>query len=344
MTVKRKIKIFIIDDSLLFRETLAKELSADTSLEVVGKASDPFDAKDKVIDLKPDVLILDVEMPRMNGIEFLKRLMPQYPLPVVVVSAASKNVFESLKAGAVDFVAKPDVKAEGEFKRFISEIKIKVKIASTAKVGNEKRAKANNNVLKVDKKTDDYIIAIGASTGGTEAIFNVIKDLPKDIPGIVIVQHMPPVFTKMYSERLNNSCNLEVKEAQDGDLISKGRVLIAPGDFQMSILKDNNGYFVRCRKGEKVSGHCPSVDVLFNSVAKIARNRSLGVILTGMGADGAKGLLEMRKQGSHTIGQDEKSCVVYGMPMVAYNIGAVEKQVPLEKISAAIVEGVKKFA
>lgn len=344
MRVNRKTKVFIVDDSLLFRETLSKELSMDNSLDVVGTASNPFDAKDKIIDTQPDVLILDVEMPRMNGIEFLKRLMPQYPLPVVVVSAASKNVFESLKAGAVDFVAKPDAKSEGEFKRFISEITIKVKIASTAKVGNAKKPEVSRNVSRVGKPTDDYLIAIGASTGGTEAILNVIKALPTDIPGIVIVQHMPPVFTKMYSERLNNSCALEVKEAQDGDIVSRGRVLIAPGDFQMSVLKDTNGYFVKCKKGEKVSGHCPSVDVLFNSVAKVAKNRAMGVILTGMGADGAKGLLEMRRHGAHTIGQDEKSCVVYGMPMVAYNLGAVVNQVPLEHISSNIVEGVKKFA
>jgi two-component system, chemotaxis family, protein-glutamate methylesterase/glutaminase len=343
MTTRRKTKVLVVDDSLLFREVVSDELSKDVALEIVGKAANPFEAKDLILALHPDVMILDVEMPRMNGIEFLKKLMPQYPIPVVVVSSISKNVFESLNAGAVDFVSKPSGSSDGEFKRFISELNIKTKIASTAKVGAYKKTAVVQKISQLGKNAEDVLIAIGASTGGTEAIFSVIKELPKDMPGIVIVQHMPPVFTKMYAERLNNSCALHVKEAQDGDVVSRGKVLIAPGDFQMKVFKDKSGYFVKCQKGEKVSGHCPSVDVLFHSVAEKAKNRAIGVILTGMGADGAKGLLEMKKVGACTLGQDEKSCVVYGMPMVAYNIGAVEEQTSLENIPSMIVEKLKIF-
>ena len=180
------------------------------------------------------------------------------------------------------------------------------------------------------------ILAIGASTGGTEAIYSVITALPRDMPGILIVQHMPPVFTKLYADRLNNSCKLEVKEAQDGDIVKPGRVLVAAGDFHMRLAKGPSGYYVKCAQSERVNGHCPSVDVLFDSVAEVAKGKAIGVILTGMGADGAKGLLNMRKQGAYTIGQDEKTSTVYGMPMVAYNIGGVEKQLPLDKIAQEI--------
>jgi two-component system chemotaxis response regulator CheB len=344
MTTRRKTKVLVVDDSLLFREVVSDALSKDGALEIVGKAANPFEAKDMILGLHPDVMILDVEMPRMNGIEFLRKLMPQYPIPVVVVSALASNVFESLNAGAVDFVSKPSGSEDGEFKSFISELIVKTKIASTAKVGAYKKTAPVQKISQLGKNADDVLIAIGASTGGTEAIYSVIKELPKDMPGIVIVQHMPPVFTKMYADRLNNTCTLHVKEAQDGDVVSRGEVLIAPGDFQMRVFKDKSGYFVKCQKGEKVSGHSPSVDVLFHSVAEKAKNRAIGVILTGMGADGAKGLLEMKKAGACTLGQDEKSCVVYGMPMVAYNIGAVQEQGSLVNIPSMIVEKLKKFS
>jgi two-component system, chemotaxis family, protein-glutamate methylesterase/glutaminase len=344
MTTRRKTKVLVVDDSLLFREVVSDELSKDGALEIVGKAANPFEAKDLILALHPDVMILDLEMPRMNGIEFLKKLMPQYPIPVVVVvSSVSKNVFQSLNAGAVDFVSKPSGSSDGEFKRFISELNIKTKIASTAKVDAYKKTAVMQKISQLGKNAEDVLIAICASTGGTEAIFSVIRELPKNLPGIVIVQYMPPVFTKIYAERLNNSCALHVKEAQDGDVVSRGKVLIAPRDLQMKVFKEKSGYFVKCQQGEKVSGHCPSVDVLFHSVAEKAKNRAIGVILTGMGADGAKGLLEMKKVGACTLGQDEKSCVVYGMPMVAYNIGAVEEQTSLENIPSMIVEKLKKF-
>lgn len=338
MKVRKKIKVLIVDDSLLFRETLAREISKDNGVEVVGTASDPYIARDMILKLNPDVLTLDVEMPKMNGIEFLKKLMPQYPLPVIVVSSSSKNVLDALDAGAVEFVTKPEMSRSGGMTSFINELIIKIKIASTAKVGNLKKEYTPQNLVSsTGMSMKDMVIAIGASTGGTEAIFSVVSTLPRDMPPILVVQHMPPVFTKLYAERLNNSCKLEVKEAEDGDALKPGRVLIAPGDAQMRLVKKPTGYFVRCSKEEKVSGHCPSVDVLFDSVAESAGKKSIGVILTGMGKDGAKGLLNMKKKEAYTIGQDEKTSIVYGMPMVAFNIGAVEKQLPLEKISEELV-------
>jgi two-component system chemotaxis response regulator CheB len=334
---KRKIKVLIVDDSLLFREALANGIAQDAAIEVVGTASDPYIARDKILELEPDVLTLDVEMPRMSGIEFLKRLMPQYPIPVVVVSAVSDNVFNALNAGAVDFVTKPNTKSQLSMRSFINELIIKIKIASTAKVGRWKIEEKNIREVAAKKGCEtSKILAIGASTGGTEAIYSFLKDMPKDIPGTVIVQHMPPVFTRMYAERLNNSCPMEVKEAENGDKVFPGRVLIAPGDYHMRIKKAGNMYVVECFKGEKVNGHCPSVDVLFESVAKVVGKNAIGVILTGMGGDGAKGLLSMRKNGARTIGQDKQSCVVYGMPKVAYDIGAVEKQVSLDSIPQTV--------
>ncbi len=332
-----KIKVLVVEDSLLFRETLAKEIARDVVIEVVGTAKDVFEASKKIIELKPDVVTLDIELPRMDGIAFLKKLMPQYPVPVVVISSIGGKVFDALDAGAVDFVTKPEVFRAGTLESFIREIITKIKIASTAKVGNLKRTdEVDSSASSITSDTAKKIVAIGASTGGTEAIYSIIKTLPKNTPGILIVQHMPAVFTRLYAERLNNSCAPEVKEAENGDAIRPGRVLIAPGDYHMRLEKGPSGLYVTCAAGEKVSGHCPSVDVLFHSVAKVAKDSSIGVILTGMGKDGAEGLLEMRKQGAYTIGQDEASSVVYGMPMVAYNIGAVSKQLPLDQIAGEI--------
>ena len=330
----KKIKVLVIDDSLMVREMVAKGLANDDGIEVLGTASDAFVARDKILQLEPDVLTLDVEMPRMNGIEFLKKLMPQYPLPVVMVSAVSDHVFDALNAGAVDFVVKPDTKGEKSFDSFINELIIKIKIASMAKVGHLKKDYIGTELTRgVGATSNNVMIAIGASTGGTEAIYEIIRALPRDMPGIVVVQHMPPVFTAMYAQRLNNSCRMEVKEAQHGDVILPGKVLIAPGgDYHMKVNKRGSSYIVESVKGDKVNGHCPSVDVLFNSVAEKIGANAIGVILTGMGYDGAKGLLNMKKAGSLTIGQDEQSCVVYGMPKVAYDIGGVSKQVTLKNI------------
>lgn len=336
MYVRKKIKVLVIDDSLVFREAVARGLGNDSGIEIVGTAPDPFIARDKIIELEPDVLTLDVEMPKMNGIEFLKRLMPQYPLPVVVCSAVSNNVFDALDAGAVDFVSKPN--ANKNMESFINELIIKVKIASTAKVGHLKKDNYNNQIASGINATSNFkLIAIGASTGGTEAVFDIISAFPREMPGIVIVQHMPAVFTNMYAQRLNNSCKMEVKEAQQGDLVLPGRVLIAPGgEYHLRIITKGTSYGVELFKEEKVNGHCPSVDVLFNSVADRVGKYALGVILTGMGYDGAKGLLKMKQKGATTIGQDEQSCIVYGMPKVAFDIGAVDKQVPLKNIPQVI--------
>ncbi len=332
----RKIRVLVVEDSAFFRGLLVKHLNNDPALEVVASASDPFEARDMIVKYKPDVMTLDIEMPRMNGIEFLRKLMPQYPMPVVMISSLSDKVFEALNAGAVDFVAKPAMSDRKKLEELMTnELPIKIKIASTAKIGNIKRAAVpvlTENVSSNASK--DLVLAIGASTGGTEAIATVLKEFGPDIPGTVIVQHMPAGFTEMYANRLNDQCRVNVKEAKNGDKVLPGHVLIAPGgECQMRLIKVNGTYQVEVKPGPKVSGHCPSVDVLFESVAKAAGSRAVGIILTGMGGDGSKGLLEMRKAGARTIGQDESTCVVYGMPKVAFDIGAVECQEKLSDIA-----------
>ena len=263
------IKVLIVDDSIVFRELLVQNLGRDPAIQVVGTARDPFEARDAILALKPDVMTLDIELPRMNGIEFLRKLMPQYPLPVVVISSLSDKVFDAMNAGAVDFVAKP-----------------------------------------------------------------VVRQFGTDIPGIVCVQHMPPGFTQMYAKRLDDECQIRVKEAETGDRVLPGHMLIAPGgDRHMRLVKVGGSYQVEIKPGPRVNGHCPSVEVLFDSVAKAAGPDAVGIILTGMGGDGAKGLLAMRKAGARTIGQDESTCVVYGMPKVAYDLGAVEYQEKLTDIA-----------
>lgn len=336
-----KIKVLIVDDSLLFRETLSKGLKQYAFIDIVGVAGDPFEASEKILELKPDVITLDVEMPRMDGIKFLKKLLPSYSVPVIVISSLKESVFEAMNAGALDFVGKPQPGEDPS--DFIREVSTKIKGASTVKVAFRKQAPQIHLTTegvrgKIDPKN---IIAIGASTGGTEAIYSMLTKFSSNMPGMVIVQHMPKGFTKLYADRLNNNCELEVKEAQDGDIIQPGHVLIAPGDFNMTVEKNGTLYVVRIKKTEKVNGHRPSVDVLFNSVADVVGAKAMGIILTGMGSDGAKGLLKMREKGAYTIGQDEKSSVVYGMPMVAYNCGAVMQQSPLFRIPDDII---RKFS
>ena len=331
------IKVLVVEDSMVFRELLVQNLNRDPAIQVVATARDPYEARDAIIAHKPDVMTLDVELPRMNGIEFLRKLMPQYPLPVVVISSLSDKVFDALNAGAVDFVAKPAVSSREQLEAFIqTELLVKIKIASTANISQIKQ-KAMHQMEQssaLTAKGRDLVVAIGASTGGTEAIFSVVQNFGTDIPGVVIVQHMPPGFTNMYAKRLDNQCRVIVKEAETGDQVKPGHVLIAPGgDRHMRLVKVNGVYQVECKAGPKVNGHCPSVDVLFDSVAKVAGPRALGNILTGMGGDGARGLLEMRKAGARTIGQDESTCVVYGMPKVAYDLGAVEYQEKLQDVA-----------
>lgn len=331
----RQIKVLIVEDSLVFRELLVANLNKDPAITVVGVASNPYEARDKIIELKPDVMTLDIELPKMDGIVFLRKLMPQYPMPVVMISAISDKVFDALQAGAVDFVEKPRVTDKKQLEAFLTkELPVKIKVASTASISNIKRSASNVNTTSTRVNSKRNIIAIGASTGGTEAIATVIKDFGTDIPGTVIVQHMPSGFTEMYAKRLDDQCRVHVKEARNGDKVVPGQVLIAPGgDEHMRLVKVGNEYQVTLKKGEKINGHCPSVDALFHSVAEVAGDDALGIILTGMGGDGAKGLKAMRDAGAITIGQDESTCVVYGMPKVAYDIGAVMHQEKLTNIA-----------
>lgn len=331
----RQIRVLVVEDSLVFRELLVQNLNADPAIEVVATARDPFEARDAIIKYRPDVMTLDIELPRMSGIEFLRKLMPQHPLPVVVISSLSDKVFDALNAGAVDFVAKPSRASRAQLEAFMkNELAVKIKVASVAKVGSWKKAPLVTPSQPLSTDKSNLLVAIGASTGGTEAIASVIKEFGKDIPGVVIVQHMPPGFTEMYAKRLNDQCQVTVKEAKTGDPVLPGQVLIAPGgDSHMHLVKMNGTWQVVIRQGSKVNGHCPSVDVLFQSVADVAGSRAVGIILTGMGGDGAKGLLAMKKAGARTIGQDESTCIVYGMPKVAYDMGAVEYQEKLSDIA-----------
>lgn len=337
-----KIRVLIVDDSILFREVLNKALSSDAHIEIVGSAIDSYDALEKIRALNPDVVTMDVEMPKMNGIDFLKTLIPEHPLPVVVVSALPINALDALNAGAVDFVKKPLIRNSSDLNLFINELLVKIKIASTAKI-RRNSISATLPVARLVNASNDMICAIGASTGGTEAILEVIKNLPATSPGIVIVQHMPPVFTKMYAQRLDKICKVRVKEAQHLDRVVQGQAILAAGEYHMRLAKDREGYYIKSEPGAKVSGHCPSVDVLFDTVAETAGSKAIGVLLTGMGADGAQGLLKMRQKGSFTIGQDKDSSVVYGMPMVAWNIGAVIKQLPLSRISDEIIRHLNQY-
>ncbi len=331
----RKIKVLICEDSMLFRELLVRNLKEDEGLEIVGAARDPYEARDMILKYKPDVMTCDIEMPKMDGIEFLQKLIPQYPMPVIMISSLSDRVFDAMNAGAVDFVAKPTDSSPQAIQEFIrNELPVKIKIASVAKVRRKPAPQPIDGQIQCRPSGKCDIIAMGASTGGTEATAEVFQNLRDDLPGIVLVQHMPAGFTQLYANRLNDRGGLEVREAKNGDIVRPGLALLAPGgDQQMQVIRQDNEYRVVLKKAPKVNGHCPSVDVLFHSVAKVAGPNSLGVILTGMGGDGAKGLLDMRQQGARTIGQDESSCVVYGMPKVAYECGAVEYQEKLPNIA-----------
>lgn len=351
-----KLKLMVVDDSPLFRTWLIRSLSEDDRFQVVGYAINAFDAQKKIPQLQPDMLTLDIEMPGMSGIDFLKQLLPVHPIPVILVSSLNLRVFDALEAGAVDFVRKPD-EANGLSKEiFLSTLRSKLMVAAASHVhlpsapadpqaGGIRKVSslppARNTFLQKPKiplgASPETVIAIGASTGGTEAILEVVKNFPADTPGVVITQHMPAGFTAMYADRLNKICKMEVQEAKNGDRIRKGLMLLAPGGLQMRVVPLGNSYAVSVQEGEKVNGHRPSVDVLFDSVALHVREHAIGVLLTGMGADGAAGLLRMRKNGAYTIGQDKNSCVVYGMPMEAHKIGAVCQQCPLSTIGQTVL-------
>ena len=347
-----KIRLMLVDDSLFFRTFLTTRLQKEPTFEIVGSFADPVEALNKVTVTRPDVIVVDMEMPKMRGNEFIRQLLPKHPrVKALVVSALSGNVFDAMQAGAIDFIAKPGSRSGFDEAQFIQELIQLIKVAAVAHT-KEELAKARpqaparpgappSRISSLSKASTKSIIAIGASTGGTEAILEVIKNFPAQTPGTVIVQHMPPVFTKMYAERCDKACNMTVKEAQHGDRVEQGKILIAPGgDQQMYVRQDAKGYYINLIAGAKVSGHCPSVDVMFDSVAKIAGRNAVGVLLTGMGADGAQGLLTLKRSGAHTIGQDEASCVVYGMPMEAFKMGAVTEQLSLTAICDAVL---KKF-
>ncbi len=344
----KKIKVLIVDDSALVRNILEKGLSTDPEIEVVGKAHDAFIARDKIVFRQPDVITLDVEMPRMDGVEFLKRLMPQYPVPVVMVSAMTGPgagiTLDALESGAVDYVLKPSRQLKTDLNNMMHELIQKVKMASKVDVSHwKKQQKTIVKKTKILAGSTDKVIVIGASTGGTVALKNILEQFPRDIPGTVIVQHMPPVFTKLYADRLNKELKVSVKEAEDGDRIITGQILIAPGAFQTTIIRSGGNYIIRCLKGEDVNGHCPSVDVIFASAAEHVGPNAVGVILTGMGKDGAKGLLKMKDAGAKTIAQDEKSSVVFGMPKEAFENGAVNRLHHLDNIPGQIINYVNEI-
>lgn len=326
----RKTKVLLASGSFELSMSLRETIEKDAQLQIVAVTSNAYEARDKIIECKPDVMILSDEMPRMSGLDFLKKLTPQYPMPVVFLGEPGVEE-DALAAGAGKFVAIRQVDT------YTTDYLTHLGLCEMAKeiVPSNIEASENSELVSTDKKSQ-FVIAIGASTGGTEAISKVLKKMRDDLPGIVMVQHMPVGFTQMYAQRLNNECQMVVKEAKSGDVVCPGTVLLAPGDKQMQLVKVNGVYQVECRTGEKVSGHRPSVDVLFSSVARTAGKNAIGVIMTGMGADGAKGLKEMHEKGALTIGQDEKTCVVYGMPRVAYENGAVDYQVPLDQIAQKI--------
>lgn len=338
--MEKRIRVFVVDDSNVARKVIIDGLSRCQGIEVVGYAINALDAKNKLRTVKPDVMTCDVQMPGMNGLDFLRQLLPENPLPVVVVSSLNIGVFDALQAGAVDFVRKPDGVQSTE--NFINTLYQKIRIASAAKVRRPSAMQVTAPPALGGSASSQTIIGLGASTGGTEATLEVMKRLPEDIPGMVIVQHMPPGFTQMYAERLNRICKMEVREAKDGDEIRRGLALVAPADLQCRVARSPaGGYYVTCTPGERISGHRPSVDAMFSSIAANVKCKTVGIIMTGMGRDGASGLLEMRKNGAYTIGQDKESCVVYGMPCVAYEIGGVMIQASCENIASVLLRHLK---
>lgn len=351
----KRIKLLVVDDSILFREVLARYIRQDDMIDVVGTAGDAYSARDMILKFEPDVMTLDVEMPRMDGIAFLRKLLPQYYIPTIIVSGSEEKRSAAMDAGAVDVIAKPAARTTNDMADFAASLCAMIKRAYTRKTAKRTappapkkdiitpinataKAPAHAAPTAGKKSRSDVVIALGASTGGTEALEQVVKAFPADTPPVLIVQHMPAGFTKLYSDRLNKSCKMEVKEAEDGDRVRQGLIIVGAGENHLRLCRDARGLYVSSKPGEKVSGHCPSVDVLFSSVAETAGENAIGAILTGMGRDGADGLLKMRKAGAFTIGQDKDSCVVYGMPMEAYNIGAVEVQAPLYNIADIILD------
>lgn len=342
----RKIRVLIVDDSAVVRRIFTEELSRDPEIEVVGVAQDPYIARDKIVSLKPDVITLDIEMPRMDGITFLYKLMNYFPLPVIIVSSLTSKggelAMEALSAGAVEVMCKPGAAYT------VGDMSIDLigKIKAAAKVRVKKIDSVSKKTVKPVKhlsmiKTTNKVLAVGASTGGTNALQTLLSALPLNAPGTLVVQHMPEHFTRSFADRLNTICPMDVKEAEDGDSVTPGKVLIAPGNYHMILARSGARYYVQIKTGPRICRQRPSVEVLFKSVARYAGANAIGVILTGMGNDGGEGLKEMHDVGAKTIAQDEKSCVVFGMPKVAIEKGGVDHIVPLEKIPAKIINLVK---
>jgi len=343
----RKIRVLVVDDSALMRNVLTTLLSSDPGIEVIGTAQDPYVARDKIKALNPDVLTLDVEMPRMDGLTFLAKLMAARPMPVVMVSSLTEagcdTTVRALELGAVDFFLKPKIDMQQGMQAKSRVLTSKIKIAAAAKVGHRRPPLKQNGTAhpkfapSAMLKTTDTIVAIGASTGGTEAVRDLLTQLPPDMPPILVTQHMPEKFTKSFAERLDKQCRINVKEAEDGDRLITGHALIAPGNFQMALTRSGARYQVEINQGPRVNRHRPSVDVLFKSVAKCAGKNAIGIILTGMGGDGAVGMREMKNAGTYNIAQDEASCVVFGMPKVAIELGGVDEIAPLSEIAGHLL-------
>jgi two-component system chemotaxis response regulator CheB len=355
---KKKIKVLIVDDSALVRQTLTQIFNSDPELEVIGAVADPYFAVNRIKEEEPDVISLDIEMPRMDGLTFLKKLMSQHPIPVLIISTlsekGSETALRALDYGASEVICKPKINTQAALEEATIILCDAVKATYQAKNSKRKEcqskefivpekfsadailAKRNEGTAMI--KTTDKVIAVGASTGGTNALCLFLSAMPVDCPGIIIVQHMPELFTKSFAQRLNTICRISVKEAEDGDPVLRGQALIAPGNKHMMLLRNGARYIVKLDDGPLVNRHRPSVDVLFRSTAKYAGANAVGVIMTGMGDDGAKGLLEMREAGAHTIAQDEESCIVFGMPKVAIDIGAATNVVSLDNIPAKVLQ------
>jgi len=351
--IKTKIiRVLVVDDSAVVRQTMSQILESDPGIEVMATAADPFSAAEKIRDEVPDVITLDVEMPRMDGITFLQKIMSQHPIPVVMCSSLTENgsmtALRALEFGAVEIIVKPKIGT----KKFLEESRMQIcdvvkaaALARTRKVALPRKVEPKltadaviaKSVSKAMVQTTEKVVAVGASTGGTEALRVFLEALPADAPGILIVQHMPENFTRSFAERLNGLCQISVKEAERNDTVLRGRALIAPGGRHMLLQRSGARYFVEIKDGPLVCRHRPSVDVLFRSTARYAGNNAVGVIMTGMGDDGARGLLEMKEAGASTIAQDEATSVVFGMPHEAIKRGAADKILPLEGISGAVM-------
>ncbi len=341
----RIIRVLVVDDSAVVRTLLSEGLGNDPCIEVVGAAKDAYEARDMIVRLSPDVMTLDVDMPRMDGVDFLRRLMPQYPIPVVMVSSHTERgqstTLNALSAGAVDFVAKPSRALTQGVQQMMLELRTKVKIASAANVSHWKQRRTQQARPDMAHSTPIEMVALGASTGGTEAIRTVLRSLPVRTPGIVIVQHMPAGFTATFARMLNDSSLLACKEAEDGDVVTPGVVLVAPAGRQCRVKRRGGQLVISLGEQDRVSGHAPSVDVMMRSVAQSAGRESIGVLLTGMGADGAQGMLAMRRKGAFTIAQDEATSVVFGMPKEAWQCGGASVLRPLDQVAQSILDATK---